>query len=66
MPLGRRLIMPEPEPNCSELEHSEEGRPEFVVTRGQASEIFDFVEEALDRVAVFVKRFAETVSMRTV
>ena len=58
--------MLEPEADCSELEHSEEGRPEFVIARSQASEIFDFVEEELDQVAVFVKRLAETVSLRAI
>ena len=58
--------MPEPEADCSELGHGEEGRAEFVIARGQASEIFDLVEESLDQVAVFVKRLAETVSLRAV
>jgi len=58
--------MPEPEADCSQLEHGEERRPEFVIARGQASEIFDLVEESLDQVAVFVKRLAETVSLRAV
>ncbi len=33
--------MPEPESDCSELEHGEERRAEFVIARGEASEIFD-------------------------
>jgi hypothetical protein len=57
--LGRRLIIPEPEPDRSELEHGEERRAEFVVARCQASEIFDLVEEALDQVALLVKRVYE-------
>ena len=57
--LDRRLIMAEPEAHCSELEPSEEGRSEFVVARGQASEIFEFIEEAFDQLAVLVKRLAE-------
>ncbi len=36
------------------------------IARGEASQIFDLVEESLDRVAVFVKRLAETVSLRAV
>ena len=50
--------MPEPEADWSELEHSEEARSEFIVARGQASEIFDFIEEALNQVAVLVKYLA--------
>jgi len=64
--LGRRPILPEPDAYCSELEHSEEARSELVITRGQASEIFDFIEEALNQVTVLVKRLAETVSLRAV
>ena len=56
--------MPEPEADCSQLEHGEERRPEFVIARGQAFEIFDLVEESLDPVAVFVEHLAETVSLR--
>ena len=58
--------MPEPEADCSQLEHGEERRAEFVIARGQASEIFDLFEESLDHVAVFAKRLAETVSLRAV
>jgi hypothetical protein len=42
--------MPEPEADGGELEYGEEGTAEFVVARGQASRIFDFVEEAIDLV----------------
>ena len=58
--------MPEPEADCSELEHGEERRAELVIARGQASEIFELAEESLDQVAVIVKRLAETVSLRAV
>ena len=65
-PEDKKPDMPEPEPDCSELEHGEEGCSEFVVACGQASEIFDLVEESLDQVALFIKRLAETVSLRSV
>jgi hypothetical protein len=55
--------MPEPDPDCSELEHGEEARAEFVAASGQASEIFDFVEAALDQAAVLVKHLAEAVTL---
>ncbi len=61
-----RLLIPEPEADCSELEHGDDGRAEFVTARGRASGIFDLVEESLGQVAVFVKRIAETVSLRAV
>jgi hypothetical protein len=58
--------LPEPEADCSELEHGEEERADFVIARGQVSEIFDPIKESLDQVAVFVIRLAETVSLRAV
>ena len=47
--LGRKLNMLEPEADCSELEHSEERRAEFVIARGHASDIFDLVEDRLTK-----------------
>jgi len=58
--LGRRLIKSEPQSDGSKLDHSEEGRREFVVACRDASEVFDFVEETLDQVAVTIEDFAET------
>ena len=46
--------MPEPEPNGSECDGCEEVSRELVVARGDASEVFEFVEEALDEVALAV------------
>ena len=56
--------MPEPEADCSELKHGEQGRPEFIITRVLAPEVFDLVEKFLNQVTVFVKYRAELVSLR--
>lgn len=44
--------MPEPEPNRSEQDGGEEVGGEFVVSGGDAAEMLEFVEEALDKVAL--------------
>ena len=43
--------MPDPESDGSEMDGGEEVSGELVVARGDASEVFEFVEEALDEVA---------------
>ena len=51
--------MAQAQPDASELDHGEERRAELVVARGDASVIFEFVEEALDEVALLVEPGAE-------
>jgi len=51
--------MPEPESNGSESDCGEEISGEFVIARGDAAEVFEFVEEALDEVALSVDRWID-------
>jgi hypothetical protein len=51
--------MPEPQSNGSEGDGGEEVSCELVVAGGDASEVFDLVEEALDEVARLVEIGAE-------
>src|SRR5579859_8256217 len=53
--LGRGLIMPDPEPNGSQGNGREEVSCELVVARGDAPEVLELVEEALDEVALTVE-----------
>ena len=46
--------MPEPEPNGSESDGCEEVSGELVVARGDSPEVFEFIEEALDEVALAI------------
>jgi hypothetical protein len=47
--------MSEPQSNGCDGDGGEEVSSELVVTGGDASEVFEFVEEALDEVAVAVE-----------
>jgi len=51
--------MPEPEPDGSEQDGGEVVSREFVVARGDTSEVFDFVEEAFDQVALPIERVVD-------
>ena len=42
-------------PDASEFDHCRERRTELVVSRCDPSEVFEFVKEALDKVALFIK-----------
>src|ERR1700730_6322876 len=53
--LGHRLIKAHPESERSEFDAGEEVFGRFIVSRGHGAVMFDFVEEALDRVSVSVK-----------
>ena len=57
--LGHRLIMAQPEVNGSQLEHGKEVCGVFFVARGEPTEVFDAVEEALDAVARAIEHRAE-------
>jgi len=48
--------MSEPESGCSHGDGGEEVACEFVVSRGDATEVFELVKEALDEIALFVER----------
>lgn len=61
---SQQLIMPEPGPDCSELEPGEEARSAFVWGCGQVPEMSELVEESLDQVALFVGLFAVTMPPR--
>ena len=50
--LGRGLIMPEADTDRRERDGGEEVPREFVISRGDAPEVFDFVEEALNEIAL--------------
>ena len=53
--LGRGLIMSEPESDRCDCNGGEEVASELVVARGNSTEVFDLVEEALDKVALAVE-----------
>src|SRR3972149_3306702 len=57
--LGHRLIKSHPDSGRGELDTGEIVVGAFVVARGDASEVFEFVKEALDEVAVAIKEGAE-------
>jgi PAS domain S-box-containing protein len=61
--LGRGLIIAEPNPRCSKLDHGEVVSGELLVARGDAPEVFDLVEETLDAIAQAIKRRAEGVGL---
>lgn len=58
-PLGRRLISAQPQPHGGELDHREEVAGELVVTGGDAAEVLQLGEEALDEVALAVEPLAK-------
>src|SRR5574337_382977 len=45
----------QPDESASEMNERQEGRGEFVVSRGDASELLDAVEETLDQIAILVE-----------
>ena len=47
--------MPDPESRCGQAEGGEEVARELVVAGGDCAEVFEFVEEALDEVALAVE-----------
>lgn len=53
--LGRGLISSDPYSNGGESEGSEEVSCEFVVASGDGAEVFEFVEEAFDEVALAIE-----------
>src|SRR5882672_5269840 len=58
--LGHRLIRAHPNSEGGELDGGEEVVVAFVVSRGDGSEMLEFVEEAFDGVALFVDSPVET------
>jgi hypothetical protein len=58
-PLGHRLIMAQPELGGSEFEHGEEVCGVLLVAGGEASEVFDAIEEPFDTIARPVEHRAE-------
>src|SRR3978361_1189951 len=59
VPLGRRLIRSEPDPDGCEFDAGEIVGRVFVVPGGHGSEVLDLVEEPFDEVAVSVQERAE-------
>src|SRR5580704_13724483 len=57
--LGHGLIMPEPETDRSELEHSEEVGGVLFIARGDAAAMLDLVEEPLDAISFTIERATE-------
>lgn len=53
--LGHGLIIAQPNTGGGELDHGEVVRGALFVARGDAPKMFDFVEKALDEVALFVE-----------
>ncbi len=53
--LGHRLIKSQTDADSSEFDHGQIDRTAFVITRCDAPEVFDFVEEALDGITGFVE-----------
>jgi len=58
--LGHGLISAQPNLDGGELEHGEEVGAMLLVAGGDAAEVFDAIEEALDPVPFSVERLAET------
>ena len=53
--LGHRLIMSQPDPDCCELDRGEIIIVSLIVSRGNCSEVLDFIKEALDEVALLIE-----------
>ena len=51
--------MAQSQSDASEFGHGAEGRAKFVIPRCYAPEIFEFVEESLDQVALLVEPWRE-------
>ena len=57
--LGCRLIKPEPQSDCGEFCEGQIGLGFSVVACGDVSELLEFVDAALDEIALFVFALAE-------
>ena len=57
--LGRGLISSHPDSGRSECDGSQEVPREFVVSRGDPSEVFELAEEALDEIAVAIEAWID-------
>ena len=51
--------MPQSDADASEFGHCRERRTELVIAGGDTPEVFEFVEEALDKITLFVKPWRE-------
>ena len=47
--------LPDPDHDAGDADHGQEGLGGFAVARGDAAEVFDFVDEAFDQMAFLVR-----------
>src|SRR3546814_9635524 len=63
--LGHRLIKSHPDSGGGEFDEREEVSVVFFIAGGNGSEVFEFVEETLDDVAITVEKAAEGRDVRS-